>query len=200
MSNAFQVVKDFESAIANYAGSKYAVSVDSCSNAIFLACSYCKIHGQTIAIPKRTYPSIPCAIIHAGGKVVFEDNDWVGIYQLKPLPIIDGAKRFRKNMYVQDTFHCLSFHAKKHLPIGRGGMILTNDKSAYETFKLMRFDGREECPLSEQKEFNILGWNFYLTPEQAARGLWLFGSIKDYNEDLTEIPPYPDLSLHKAFK
>lgn len=199
MSNAFQVVRDFEETVAKYAGSKYAISVDSCSNALFLCCLYCKIQGQTITIPKRTYPSVPCAIIHAGGKVAFEDLDWIGIYQLKPLPIIDGAKRFRKDMYVQDTFHCLSFHAKKHIPIGRGGIILTNDKDAYEQFKLMRFDGREECALSDQKEFKTLGWNFYMSPEQAARGLWLMGSVKDYNEDLLEIPPYPDLSIQPAY-
>src|SRR5437868_4218750 len=120
MSNAFQVVRDFETAVAKYAGSKYAVSVDSCSNALFLACLYCKMQGHSVTIPKHTYPSVPCAIIHAGGKVVFEDLEWVGIYQLKPYPIIDGAKRFCKGMYVQDTFHCLSFHAKKHEKTSNG--------------------------------------------------------------------------------
>jgi dTDP-4-amino-4,6-dideoxygalactose transaminase len=199
MSNAFDVVRDFEAKVAEYAGSKYAVSIDSCSNALFLCCLYVKMYGQTVTIPKRTYPSVPCAIIHAGAKVSFEDLDWVGVYQLKPFPIIDGAKRFRKGMFVKDTFHCLSFHAKKHLPIGRGGMILTDDKEAYEMFKLMRFDGREECNLVDQKEFNVLGWNFYMNPEQAARGMWLMGNMKDYNEDLIEIPPYPDLSLHPVY-
>lgn len=197
MSNAFQVVRDFEAAVAKYAGSKYAASVDSCSNALFLCCLYCKV--ETVTIPKRTYPSVPCGIIHAGGKVVFEDLDWVGIYQLKPYPIIDGAKRFRKGMY-EGGYHCLSFHAKKHVPIGRGGMILTDDKDAYDWFKLMRFDGREECALTDQKEYKLCGWNFYMSPEQAARGLWLLGSIKDDNPDLLEIPPYPDLSLHPAYK
>lgn len=199
MSNAFDVVRDFEARVADYAGSKYAVSIDSCSNAIFLCCLYVKICGQTVTIPKRTYVSVPCAIIHAGGKIEFEDLDWVGIYQLKPFPIIDGAKRFRKGMYVKDTFHCLSFHAKKHLPIGQGGMILTDNKEAYDMFKLMRFDGREECNLSDQKEFKVLGWNFYMNPERAARGLWLMSSMKDYNDDLLEIPPYPDLSLHPVY-
>jgi len=200
MNNAFTVVKDFEMAVAEYSGSKYAVSLDSCSNALFLCCLWCKVAGQEVIIPKRTYPSVPCGIIHAGGKVIFEDLDWVGIYQLKPFPIIDGAKRFRRKMYIQGTYHCLSFHAKKHLPIGRGGMILTDDKDACDWFKLMRFDGREECPLTSQKEYKLCGWNFYMSPEQAARGLWLLGSMKDDNPDLLEVPPYPDLSLHLAYK
>ena len=197
MSNAFQVVRDFEAAVAKYAGSKYAASMDSCSNALFLACLYCKV--GTVTLPKRTYPSVPCAVIHAGGKVEWEDLDWVGTYQLKPYPIIDGAKRFRKGMY-EGGYHCLSFHAKKHVPIGRGGMILTDDKDAYEWFKVMRFDGREECALTDQKEYKLCGWNFYMSPEQAARGLWLLGAVKDNNPDLLEIPPYPDLSLHPAYK
>jgi dTDP-4-amino-4,6-dideoxygalactose transaminase len=78
-------------------------------------------------------------------------------------------------------------------------MILTDSKEAYDTFKLMRFDGREECNLTDQKEFTMLGWNFYMSPEQAARGMWLMGNMKDYNDDLLEIPPYPDLSLHSVY-
>ena len=200
MVNPFNVVKDFEKSIAEYSGSKYAVSIDSCSNAIFLCCLYCDIKDKIVYIPNRTYISVPCAIKNAGGKIKFKDIEWEGLYQLKPFPIIDGAKRFTRDMYIKDTFHCLSFHIKKHLPIGRGGMILTDDKKAYEWFKLMRYDGREELALYKQKEFNLVGWNFYMTPEQAARGLLLLSMIKDINDDLIENPPYPDLSNIKIFK
>jgi len=195
----FDSVRKFEKTIATYAGSKYAVAVDSCSNALFLACLYVDMKGQTVTIPARTYPSVPAAIIHAGAKVKFVDQEWSGVYGLDPYPIIDGAKRFTKDMYVKGSYHCLSFHAKKHLPIGRGGMILTDDKDAYEWFKLARFDGREECALTDQESFSVLGWNFYMNPEQASRGLWLFGMIADDNADLVEDPPYPDLSKHKVF-
>lgn len=197
--NAFDSVRSFEAAIAEYSGSKYAVAVDSCSNALFLCCLRANIKGQTVCIPKHTYISVPCAIIHAGGKVVFNDISWSGMYQLKPFSIWDGAKRFTRNMYVKDSFHCLSFHMKKHLPLGRGGAILTDDKDAYDWFKLMRFDGREECGLNDQKEFTVLGWNFYMSPDIASRGLWLMNTIKDHNADLEEVPQYPDLSKIKIF-
>lgn len=200
MKNAFEVVKDFEQAIAEYAGSKYAVAIDSCSNALFLSCLYANVKGLKVFIPKRTYPSVPCAIIHAGGKVAFEDINWSGVYQLKPFPIYDSAKRFRKNMYLENSFYCLSFHIKKHLPLGRGGMILTDSKEAYDWFKLMRYDGREECSLQNQKTFSVIGWNFYMSPDLAARGLWMMGNVKDDNEDLIEDPPYPDLSQHKIYQ
>jgi dTDP-4-amino-4,6-dideoxygalactose transaminase len=104
-------------------------------------------------------------------------------------------------MYTSGTFYCLSFHYKKHLPIGRGGMILTNDKKAVEWLKMARFDGRREIPLSEDNA-TIRGWNMYLTPEQAARGLVLFDLIKDKKlPDLkVEDQRYPDLSKWRVFQ
>ena len=194
--NPYSVVADFEQDLADYAGSKYAVAVESCSAAILLACAYLKV-GE-VTIPCRTYPSIPCSIIHAGGKVKFEDIEWTGVYQLKPYPIYDGAKRFRKGMYIKDSFHCLSFHAKKHLPIGRGGAILTDDKEAVDWFKLARFDGRHVCSLHSDVYAQI-GWNVYMTPEQAARGRLLLCMAHDHYEDLVENPPYQDLSEYSMY-
>lgn len=196
--NAFKVVGDFEQAVADYSGSKYAVAIDSCSNSLFLCCLYRKVKGEYVSIPKRTYVSVPCAIINAGGKVKFEDKKWEGTYELEPFKIVDGAKRFRRGMYEKGTLHCLSFHIKKHLALGRGGMILTDDKDAYDWLKMARFDGRHECALRDDN-FEIIGWNFYMTPEIAARGMWLMMSMGDDNPDLKEIPDYPDLSKYEIY-
>ena len=104
-------------------------------------------------------------------------------------------------MYLRESLMCLSFHAKKHLSIGRGGMILTDNKKAYEWFKKARFDGRSEVPLYKDK-IKFVGWNMYMTPEQAARGLMLFDLIKD--KSLLDIDwktqGYPDLSKIKAYQ
>lgn len=196
---AFEVVRKFEKVVSEYAGSKYGVALDSCTNAVFLSLLYCDVKGKEVIIPARTYPSIPCSIIHAGGKVKFENVKWKGIYRLRPFPIIDGAKRFARGMYEKGTFHCLSFHIRKHLDIGRGGMILTDDKEAYDWFKLARFDGRSECNL-KYDNFEVLGWNFYMIPEQASRGLWLMMSMPDHNDDLIENPDYPDLSKFEIYR
>ena len=91
----FDAVRNFEKALADYSGSKYAVAVESCTAALLLACAYMKV--EEVVIPKRTYPSVPCSVIHAGGRVRFEDLEWEGVYQLKPYPIYDGAKRFLSN-------------------------------------------------------------------------------------------------------
>lgn len=196
--NAFEVVRQFERRIAEYAGSKYAVAVDSCTNALFLSCMYLNVKGHEITLPKRTYVSVPQSVIHAGGKVKFKDINWKGTYKLSPFPIVDGAKRFTKGMYEKDTLHCLSFHMKKILDIGRGGAILTDDEEAVEWLKQARFDGRHEVPLHHD-EFKILGWNMYMTPEQAGRGLWKMMGLPKHNKDQKETPSYPDLSKYTIF-
>lgn len=193
--NPYSIVETFEKAIANYAGSRYAVAVESCTAAIFLSLMCRGVKHSEVFIPKNTYPSVPCSIIHAGGKVKFTDLKWEGVYNLNPFNIIDGALRFRRDMYVKDTFHCLSFHAKKLLPIGRGGMILTDDYYAMEWFKLARFDGRKPVPLKEDY-FNMLGWNCYMEPSNAARGLQLLQALggRELPDLKVEDQGYPDLS------
>ena len=114
----FKVVEMFEEEMAEYTGAPYAIACDSCTNAIFLACKYLGVENQTITIPARTYLSVPQTILNAGAKVDFEDVKWKGIYQLRPLPVYDAAKRLTSDMYIPGSYICLSFHIKKPLPIG----------------------------------------------------------------------------------
>ena len=196
---SYQIVDEFEKVIAEYAGAKYGVAVDSCCNALLLSCKYLKV--KTVQIPKFTYPGVACAIINAGGKVTFRDTEWQGRYMLYPYNIYDSALRFRESMYVPDTLYCLSFHAKKHLPIGRGGMILTDDVEARDWLRKARFDGRNQVPLDKDK-IDTVGFNCYLTPEQAARGLMLFDLFRHkFLDDIDSTKQgYPDLSLIEAYK
>lgn len=199
----YKIVAEFERKIAEFAGAPYAVAVESGTAAIFLSIMYRrfqKIMFHEVSIPSHTYPSVPCSIIHARGKPVFTPEPWAGVYELEPLRIIDAALRFRAGMYEPGKLVCLSFHAKKHLPIGRGGMILTDDPEAVEWLKRARFDGRPEVPLNEG-ELTMIGWNMYMTPEQAARGLLLFQALQDHNApDLPfEKQGYPDLSKVGAY-
>ena len=75
--------------------------------------------------------------MQAGGDVIFNEreNDWSGIYQLKPYPIYDSAKRLTSNMYIPGSYMCLSFHIKKTLKIGKGGMVLTDDEKFVDWFR-----------------------------------------------------------------
>ena len=124
------VIRQFEDVIAKHCGAPYGIAVESCTAALLLCCLYLKV--KEVTIPKKTYYSVPMSIIHAGGSVRYEDYDWIGSYQLRPYPIVDSAMRFEKNMYQSGIFRCLSFHYAKHIPIGRGGMILTDSKKTAE--------------------------------------------------------------------
>ena len=132
------VIRQLESTIANHCGAKYGIAVESCTAALFLCFKYFNI--RTVEVPKKTYYSVPMSVLHAGGAVKFLDLKWKGAYQLKPYPIIDSAMRFKKDMYKKGEFQCLSFHYAKHIPIGRGGMILTDNKKAADLFRLARND------------------------------------------------------------
>lgn len=191
---AYQVVKDFESRVSEFAGSKFGVAVDNCTNAIFLCCRYLQV--EKVCIPSRTYPSVPCSIIHAGGRVSFRDEDWIqsGLYRLDPYPIYDAAHLMEKNMYETNCkggFMCISFSATKPVNIGKGGMILTDDEEAVAWFRKARYCGRNERPLMEDN-LEMLGWNMYMTPEQAARGLLLMNDVSNLKK--MPLPKYPDLS------
>lgn len=201
-----KITEDFEKKVSEYTGAPYAVALDNMSNALFLALYYEKVNGLEISIPSRTYMSVPCEIIHAGAKVKFEPvagKTIRGAYQLKPTKVWDCALRFTANMYVQNTHMCLSFTGPyKHLKLGKGGMILTDDEKAYRWFKRARFSGRNECSYHEDI-FDTLGWNFYMMPEIAARGLLLMTQF--YNLDGTPREnadlelPYPDLSKYEVY-
>jgi len=213
MSNGvYKITEEFESKLADYTGAKYAVTVDNMSIALFLSLYYEKnasktLSGDTIIIPSRTYPSVPCEIIHAGLKVDFEPvegNTLKGAYQLKGSNVWDSALRFTADMYIPESFMCVSFTGPyKHFKLSKGGAILTDSLEAYHWFKRARYSGRRECSYHDDY-FDMIGWNFYMMPELAARGLLMINQFynldgtKKHNQDL-ELP-YPDLSKFEIYK
>ena len=208
----YKITEDFEKALSDYTGAPYVVTVDNQSNALFLSLYYEKnikknIKTDTIEIPSRTYPSVPCEIIHAGLKVLFnkvEGTTIKGAYQLLGSNVWDSALSFTADMYKPNTHMCISFTGPyKHFKLSKGGAILTDSLEAYHWFKRARYSGRRECSYHDDY-FDMLGWNFYMMPELAARGLLLMNQFynldgtKKHNEDL-ELP-YPDLSKYDIYK
>lgn len=219
-SNPHQITRDFERAICEYTGAPYAVAVNSCTMALTLAVAW---HAQkpenrlgngysdlTVEIPKRTYVSVPMAIIHAGGWPVFRDESWLGSYQLAPLPVWDSARNFTSDMYFNPRgigrithtpgdMVCLSFHASKTLGIEQGGAILHDNPEADAWFRRARFDGRTEGVAPKDDTFPMVGWHCYLNPSTAAQGILRLHSLPQHNAPLPN-DPYPDLSQLEIFK
>ncbi len=208
----YKITEEFEKALSDYTGAPYVVTLDNMSNALFLALYYEKnvkksIEGDTITIPCRTYPSVPCEIIHAGLKVGFEPVEGKtikGMYQLKGSNVWDSALCFTADMYKTGQHICVSFTGPyKHFKLSKGGAILTDSLEAYHWFKRARYSGRRECSYHDDY-LDMIGWNFYMMPELAARGLLLMNQFynidgtKKYNADL-ELP-YPDLSQFEVYK
>jgi dTDP-4-amino-4,6-dideoxygalactose transaminase len=203
----YKITEDFEKSLSDYTGAPYVITVDNQSNALFLSLMYEKVQGKKITIPSRTYPSVPCEIIHAGAKVNFkpvEGKTLKGAYQLEPTKVWDSALRFTADMYMPGTHMCISFTGPyKHFKLSKGGAILTDSHEAYLWFKRARYSGRRECSYHDDN-FDMLGWNFYMMPELSARGLLLMNQFyntdgsKKSNEDL-ELP-YPDLSQFDIYK
>ena len=206
-----KITEDFERALCDYTGAPYAIALDNMSNALFLSLYYEKniknsIDTDTITIPSRTYPSVPCEIIHAGLKVDFEPVEGktiTGAYNLVGSNVWDSALRFTADMYSPNTHMCVSFTGPyKHFKLSKGGAILTDDYDAYLWFKRARYSGRRECSYHDD-HFDMIGWNFYMMPELAARGVLLMKQFYNidgtpkHNEDL-ELP-YPDLSKFKIY-
>ena len=199
IQDPWDVVDAFEDKVAKYAGSKYAVAVDSCTNGMFMALKYLGAIG-TITLPKKTYLSVPGLVIHTGCQIKFEDFEWSGVYKLDPYPVVDGATRFTKDMYISGTFHCLSFHIRKVLAIGKGGMILTDDKEAADWFRRARYEGRNNREAHDSiEDIWILGWNYYMPPEQAGYGIELFDKLPEKNDDTGGSWKYKDLSSYTAW-
>ena len=195
--NPFKIVDMFEEHMADYTGAPYAVAVDSCTSALFLCCKYLQV--EDVIIPAKTYLSVPQSVLHAGGNLKFREQNWQGTYQLEPYPIWDAAKRLTSGMYVAGTSMCLSFHIKKHLKIGKGGMILTDNADLVKWCKQARYEGRNEVPYKEDN-ISVLGWNMYMTPVEAAMGLALMQNYPEHMPDLIEPGGYHDLREFSIFK
>lgn len=195
--NPWQPVRDFEAALCAYTGAPYAVAVNSCTAALQLCVMWCNCGD--VEIPRRTYVSVPAAIRNAGAKVSWRDEDWIGVYKLKPLSVWDCARRFTSGMYVAGQFQCISFAAAKILGAEQGGAILHDNKEADAWFRRMRYDGRTEGVDPHEDTFDLIGLHCMMIPSVAALLRLRLHHLPKHNADLHP-HDYPDLSKHPAFK
>ncbi len=209
-SSPHAVTRQFEAALCEYTGAKYAVAVSSCTAALMLAVAYhlrgqSKNRRQAVQVPKRTYVSCGMSIIHAGGWPVFRDEEWKGAYMLRPYQIWDSARWFTAGLFgtlsggTPNSFVCVSFHASKTLGIEQGGAILHDCDEADAWLRRARFDGRTEGVAPIDDTFEQIGYHCYMNPSTAAQGLLRLHSLPKHNAPLPN-DKYPDLSTLPCFQ
>ena len=188
----------FESLIANFFGAKYAVSTDCCTHAIEL-CLRLKEYDN-VSCPNHTYLSIPMTFNKLGLSWKFDRMNWEDYYYIGNTNIIDAAVLWKENSYIPDTFMCLSFQFKKHLSLGRGGMILLDNEKDYVDLKAMVYDGRERDILWAEQNISKMGYHYYMTPEVAEAGIDKFNIVKNVTPKKWNYLNYPNLQNMKVFK
>jgi dTDP-4-amino-4,6-dideoxygalactose transaminase len=193
----FKVVSEFEKEISSFFGSKFAVSTDSCTHGIELCLRHTGVNK--IVVPKRTYLSVPFLANKLNIELEWKDENWVDYYYVTE-NIIDAAVLWKKDSYISNTFMCISFQYQKHLSLGRGGVILTDNEESADILKKMSYDGRiPNIPWRDQ-DIECYGYHYYMTPETAKLGLEkLPKAIQDKPKQWV-VEDWPDLTKMKIFK
>jgi dTDP-4-amino-4,6-dideoxygalactose transaminase len=192
----FKIVEQFENQIADFYGSKYAVAVDSCTHGVELCLRL--TNAKEIYVPNHTYLSIPFLSKKLNINLIWKDEIWDGYYYLTD-KVIDAAVLWKKNSYIPNTFMCVSFQYQKHLSLGRGGIILTDNEESYNILKKMSYDGRiPNIPWREQN-IEIVGYHYYMTPETAKMGLEKLPEAINSTPKIWTINDWPNLTKMKVF-
>ena len=132
-----------------------------------------KITGKTKAI-------IP---VHLFGLPVDMDSI-LSISKKYNLKVIEdaacGLGSYYKNKHVGNfgDFGCFSFHPRKAITTGEGGMITTQSEELDKTCRMLRNHGEEinrdvsnDSEVLLLSEFNVLGYNYRMTDIQGALGV-----------------------------
>jgi len=193
----FDAVEEFETLIAGFYSAPYAVATDSCTHALELCLRHKNI--KEASCPSHTYLSVPMTFKKLGINWNFRKEEWQDYYNVVD-NIYDAAVLWKSGSYIPNSLMCVSFQFRKHLGLGRGGVILCNYYADYVNLKKMSYDGRlPGVPWAEQ-DIDMLGYHYYMTPETAQLGIEKFKTVVDQSPKIWTDKDYPDLSQMKVFK
>lgn len=171
----------FEKEFAKYVGTKYAISVNSCTSAIFLALKALGIEsGDEVIVPSFTFASTVNVVIHCGARPIFADIKR-GDFTLCPesvkkmitkktkaiipvhyagrkayvdynLPVIEDSAHLIPNSNVSSNLTCYSFYATKNMTTGEGGMISTDNNKLAQWLLKARLHGMSKDAMKRYEE------------------------------------------------
>jgi dTDP-4-amino-4,6-dideoxygalactose transaminase len=193
----FESVTHFENEIASFFNAPYAIATDSCTHGIEICLRLKQI--KKIKVPSRTYLSIPFLSQKLNIEMEWDHNEWTNYYYLTD-SIIDAAVLWQRDSYIPNTMMCLSFQFQKHLSLGRGGLILLDNKEDAVALKKMSYDGRlPNIPWRDQN-INSIGYHYYMTPETANLGLQKLSKAIEEKPKQWIYLDWPDLTQMDIFK
>jgi len=187
------IVEEFENNFLDYVGAKYACSVNSATNAIFLMLLNKNV---TVDVPSLIPPVVLNAIITSGNTPRFTDNiEWIGgsyiLHEFDDYKIIDSAQRVDRNQFANEANNndlmFFSFYPTKPVGSSDGGIIVSNDKNKIDYLKTLSFNGMSFSTNNWERKVMMPGYKFYMNSIQtyiANENLKLLDSKKDR---LTEI-------------
>ena len=162
------VVTEFENQFCEYVGAKYACSLNSATNAIFLAME--RERPQAVSIPSVLPPVVFNALYHARVPVEYrDDTGWVGgsyeLHDFGDYKIIDSAQRVDRNQFHEaddQDLMIFSFYPTK--PVGGmdGGIIVSNDKDKIDYFRQRSLNGMVFSENNWEREQVSIGWKMYM--------------------------------------
>lgn len=193
----FESVTLLENQIAKFFNAPYAVATDSCTHGIEICLRLKNV--KKIKVPSRTYLSIPFLSKKLNIEMEWTDTEWKDYYHLTD-EIIDAAVLWKEGSYIPKTMMSISFQFQKHLSLGRGGMILLDDKEDALALKKMSYDGRLPSIPWRDQNINSIGYHYYMTPETANLGLQkIEKAIKEKPRQWNYLD-WPDLTQMDIFK
>jgi dTDP-4-amino-4,6-dideoxygalactose transaminase len=188
-------VETFEKNLADYVGTKYAVGLNSCTDALYLALRALKIGpGNKVAVPSRTFVATAQVVVQVGATPVFFDidgsisDDFDAIIpvhiegQLMPIMpdwknvIEDAAQALGAVKNPISSAQCWSFYPAKILgAYGDAGALTTDDEEIYRYVKDCRNHFKDDArdwgvnSRMDNLQAAILNVKFKYLPEILAR-------------------------------
>ena len=188
-----QVVEDFENQFCEYVGAKYACSINSATNAIFLTFLN---KNLTVDVPSIIPPVVCNGLITGGNKVNFVDNvGWVGdsyiLHQFKDYKVIDSAQKVQRNQFAleanDEDLMIFSFYPTKPIGSCDGGIIVSNDFEKIKMFKESTLNGMTFSEHNWDRKIKFPGYKMYMNSIQAQIAINNLEKLDDKNDKLAEI-------------
>ena len=190
------VVEEFEKTIADYVGAKYACSINSATNAIFLSLLNKNV---MVDLPSMIPPVVANAIVTSGNTINFVDNtEWVGVsyilHEFDDYKIVDSAQKLEENQFKKECnsedLMLFSFYPTKPLGGSDGGMIVTDDYEKYKWFKSAVLNGMSFANNNWERKISFPGYKMYMNSIQAQICL---NNFKTFEEKMTSLSFLSDI-------